>query len=96
MTHETRAPEGRSGLVTLTVNGNAHDVPDDLTVRGLVVHLGLGDGPVAVELLGIGRELGDGKAPRIESGCSHRPILVRAMRARRTREPRYATIRHAP
>lgn len=33
----------------LTVNGEARDVPDGLTVRGLVLHLGLTDGPVAVE-----------------------------------------------
>lgn len=34
----------------LTINGSPRDVPDDLTVRDLVVHLGLGDGPVAVEV----------------------------------------------
>jgi len=33
----------------LTVNGELRDVPDGLTVRGLVEHLGLTDGPVAVE-----------------------------------------------
>jgi sulfur carrier protein len=33
----------------LTINGTEKDVPDHLTVRELVVHLGLGDGPVAVE-----------------------------------------------
>lgn len=33
----------------LTVNGEKKDVPDGLTVRGLVEHLGLTDGPVAVE-----------------------------------------------
>jgi len=33
----------------LTVNGEAQDVPDGLTVRGLVEHLRLTDGPVAVE-----------------------------------------------
>jgi sulfur carrier protein len=33
----------------LTVNGETHDVPDGLSVRALVEHLGLGDGPVAVE-----------------------------------------------
>jgi sulfur carrier protein len=33
----------------LTVNGEERDVPDGLTVRGLVEHLGLTDGPVAVE-----------------------------------------------
>lgn len=33
----------------LTINGAEKDVPDDLTVRGLVEHLGLGGGPVAVE-----------------------------------------------
>ena len=33
----------------LTVNGEAKDVPDGLTVRGLVEHLGLVEGPVAVE-----------------------------------------------
>jgi sulfur carrier protein len=35
--------------MTLTVNGERHDVPDGLTVRGLIDHLGLTEGPVAVE-----------------------------------------------
>lgn len=34
----------------VTINGSPRDVPDDLTVRDLVVHLGLGGGPVAVEV----------------------------------------------
>jgi sulfur carrier protein len=34
----------------VTVNGARRDVPDGLTVRGLVVHLGLTEGPVAVEV----------------------------------------------
>jgi len=33
----------------LTVNGEQKHVPDGLTVRGLIEHLGLTDGPVAVE-----------------------------------------------
>jgi sulfur carrier protein len=33
----------------ITVNGDAHEVPSGITVRGLVEHLGLTDGPVAVE-----------------------------------------------
>jgi sulfur carrier protein len=33
----------------LTINGRERDVPDGLTVRALVEHLGLGGGPVAVE-----------------------------------------------
>lgn len=33
----------------VTVNGEEKAVPDGLTVRGLVEHLGLTDGPVAVE-----------------------------------------------
>jgi sulfur carrier protein len=33
----------------LTVNGESKNVPDGLTVRGLIEHLGLTDGPVAVE-----------------------------------------------
>jgi len=36
--------------MNVTINGSARDVPDDLTVRDLVVHLGLADGPVAVEI----------------------------------------------
>ena len=36
--------------MNVTINGSARDVPDDLTIRDLVVHLGLGDGPVAVEI----------------------------------------------
>jgi sulfur carrier protein len=34
----------------VTVNGARREVPDDATVRQLVEHLGLGDGPVAVEI----------------------------------------------
>lgn len=33
----------------LTVNGERCEVPDGLSVRGLVEHLGLTEGPVAVE-----------------------------------------------
>jgi sulfur carrier protein len=35
--------------MNLTVNGDTKTVPDGLTVRGLVEHLGLTEGPVAVE-----------------------------------------------
>ena len=34
----------------VTVNGAPRDVPDGLTVRALVEHLGLNEGPVAVEV----------------------------------------------
>jgi sulfur carrier protein len=34
----------------ITVNGVRRQVPDGLTVRGLVEHLGLTEGPVAVEV----------------------------------------------
>ena len=33
----------------ITVNGDTHEVPAGITVRGLVENLGLTDGPVAVE-----------------------------------------------
>ncbi|MCA9648120.1 MAG: sulfur carrier protein ThiS [Polyangiaceae bacterium] len=33
----------------LTINGEEHQVPDGLSVRALIEHLGLTDGPVAVE-----------------------------------------------
>jgi sulfur carrier protein len=33
----------------LTVNGDSKDVPEGLTVLGLIQHLGLSEGPVAVE-----------------------------------------------
>jgi sulfur carrier protein len=33
----------------LMVNGESRDLPDHLSVRGLVEHLGLTEGPVAVE-----------------------------------------------
>jgi sulfur carrier protein len=34
----------------VTVNGSPRDVPDGLTVQQLVEHLGLAEGPVAVEV----------------------------------------------
>jgi sulfur carrier protein len=34
----------------ITVNGARRQVPDGLTVRGLVEHLGMTEGPVAVEV----------------------------------------------
>jgi sulfur carrier protein len=34
----------------ITVNGTVRDVPEGLTVQALVEHLGLGGGPVAVEV----------------------------------------------
>ena len=34
----------------ITVNGSATEVPDEVTVRDLGVHLGYLDGPVAVEV----------------------------------------------
>jgi sulfur carrier protein len=34
----------------VTVNGAPRDVPEGLTVRALVEHLGLTEGPVAVEV----------------------------------------------
>jgi thiamine biosynthesis protein ThiS len=49
----------------VTINGAEKDVPEGLTVRGLVVHLGLGEGPVAVEQ---NREI----VPRAEHGS--RPV----------------------
>jgi thiamine biosynthesis protein ThiS len=33
----------------VTINGTEREVPDGLTIRALVHHLGLGEGPVAVE-----------------------------------------------
>ncbi len=48
--------------MNVTINGVAKDVPDDLTVRELVVHLGLAAGPVAVE---VNREI----VPRAEHGA---------------------------
>jgi sulfur carrier protein len=36
--------------MNVTINGSPRDVPDEMTIRDLVVHLGLGDGPVAVEI----------------------------------------------
>lgn len=34
----------------MTINGEAKDLPRAMTVAELVAHLGLGEGPVAVEL----------------------------------------------
>jgi sulfur carrier protein len=36
----------------VTINGALHEVPEGLTVRALVEHLGLREGPVAVEVNG--------------------------------------------
>lgn len=36
--------------MNVTINGKEREVPEDLTVRQLVEHLGLGGGPVAVEI----------------------------------------------
>jgi thiamine biosynthesis protein ThiS len=53
--HETVRVDSRAELwasepdMKVTINGTERDVADGLTVRALVVHLGLGDGPVAVE-----------------------------------------------
>jgi sulfur carrier protein len=33
----------------VTVNGEPQEVPEGLSIRGLIEHLGLTDGPVAVE-----------------------------------------------
>lgn len=35
--------------MTVTLNGKPTDVPSGLTLAGLVVHLGLAGGPVAIE-----------------------------------------------
>lgn len=37
------------GEMQITVNGEAHEVPGSITVRGLIELLGLTEGPVAVE-----------------------------------------------
>lgn len=37
-------------MIQITLNGSPRDVPEGMTVRELVVHLGLGGGPVAVEV----------------------------------------------
>ena len=34
----------------VSVNGDGREVPDGVTVRELIVHLGLTEGPVAVEV----------------------------------------------
>lgn len=36
--------------MNITLNGTTREIPDGLTVRELVEHLGLGGGPVAVEI----------------------------------------------
>jgi len=36
--------------VQVTLNGRAREVPDGLTIRGLLEHVGLAEGPVAVEV----------------------------------------------
>ena len=48
-------------LTSLTINGATREVPEEMTVRELVEHLGLGGGPVAVE---VNREI----VPRAEHG----------------------------
>jgi len=44
-----RPPSRKDELVEIRVNGEVRDVPAGLTVREMVEHLGLGDGPVAIE-----------------------------------------------
>jgi sulfur carrier protein len=36
-------------VVRVTINGESHEIPATLTLAGLVQHLGLTDGPVAIE-----------------------------------------------
>jgi sulfur carrier protein len=36
--------------MNVRVNGEGRDIPEGVTVRGLIEHLGLTDGPVAVEV----------------------------------------------
>lgn len=48
-------------MIRVTINGKEHEVPQDLTLQGLVAHLGL-EGPVAVEQ---NREI----VPRAEHGA---------------------------
>ncbi len=45
------APEAGANLngVHVTINGELQEVPAKLTLAALVVHLGLTDGPVAIE-----------------------------------------------
>lgn len=45
------APGARANvkLVNLTINGEVHEIPPGLTLAALVEHLGLTDGPVAIE-----------------------------------------------
>ena len=40
----------RSTLMQVTVNGASKEVPEGLSVRGLLEHLALTSGPVAVEI----------------------------------------------
>jgi sulfur carrier protein len=35
--------------VSVTINGEPHDIPAGLTLTELIAHLGLSDGPVAIE-----------------------------------------------
>ncbi len=45
------ALEARANVecVRLTINGEVHEIPPGLTLAALVEHLGLTDGPVAIE-----------------------------------------------
>jgi sulfur carrier protein len=45
----SRVPCYSRGEMQLTINGEARTVPDGLSVRALIEHLGLTEGPVAVE-----------------------------------------------
>ncbi len=47
----------------ITVNGVAREVPDGISVQGLVAHLGFTEGPVAVE---VNREI----VPRAQHGAT--------------------------
>lgn len=43
-----RGPRQGQGVL-VTINGESHDVPASLTLARLVAHLGLTEGPVAIE-----------------------------------------------
>lgn len=62
----------------LTLNGNDHPMPDDHTVSGLLISLGLGDKPVVVEHNKVALFPRDYSSTKLSDGDSVEVITIAA------------------